>query len=78
MLNFTEYWYIIKYSVVRAKNMNEGLNLNVVGVEKVNEESYFDGGLLQLIGWRLLGFIVTAITFGICFPAAFCMIYKKK
>ena len=41
-----------------------------------NEKSYFDGGLLQLIGWKLLGFIVTVCTFGICFPWAICMVYR--
>ena len=40
------------------------------------DKSYFDGGLLQLIGWRILGFLVTAITFGICFPWAYTMIYS--
>ena len=39
----------------------------------MNEESYFDGGLLQLIGWSILGFIVTACTLGICYPWAICM-----
>lgn len=29
------------------------------------EESYFDGGLLQLIGWYLLGGLITACTLGI-------------
>ena len=40
--------------------------------------SYFDGGLLQLIGWRILGFLVTLCTFGICYPWALCMVYKWK
>ncbi|MCL1821457.1 MAG: DUF898 family protein [Prolixibacteraceae bacterium] len=40
------------------------------------EESYFDGGLLQLIGWRIAGVIVTVFTLGICLPWASCMIYK--
>lgn len=34
--------------------------------------SYFDGGLLQLIGWRILGFFITILTLGICFPWALC------
>lgn len=37
--------------------------------------SYFDGGLLQQIGWTLLGILVTACTFGICYPWALCMLY---
>ena len=42
----------------------------------MEKESYFDGGLLQLIGWKILGFIITFITLGICFPWAICMIYR--
>ena len=40
------------------------------------EKSYFDGGLLQLIGWQILGGLVTALTLGICYPWAICMIYR--
>lgn len=39
-------------------------------------KSYFDGGLLQLIAWRLLGICITVITLGICYPWAFTMIYQ--
>jgi uncharacterized membrane protein YjgN (DUF898 family) len=39
-------------------------------------KSYFDGGLLQLIGWKLLGAIITICTAGICFPWAYTMIYS--
>lgn len=39
------------------------------------KKSYFDGGLLQLIGWRFLGAFVTIFTFGICYPWALCMVY---
>ena len=39
-------------------------------------KSYFDGGLFQKIGWKILGWIVTTITFGICLPWAYCMIYN--
>ena len=38
--------------------------------------SYFDGGLLQLIGWQLLGLIITTCTLGICFPWAYTMVYS--
>jgi len=38
------------------------------------EDSYFDGGLFQLIGWRILGTLITILTLGICFPWAITMI----
>ena len=38
-------------------------------------DSYFDGGLLQLIGYHLLGILVTVCTLGICLPWAFTMVY---
>ena len=38
--------------------------------------SYFDGGLLQLIGWQILGSIITSLTLGICFPWAYCMVFS--
>ena len=40
------------------------------------KESYFDGGLFQLIGYRILGGLVTTITLGICLPWAYTMIYS--
>ena len=40
-----------------------------------SSESYFDGGLLQLIGWYILGGLVTMCTLGICYPWSLCMIY---
>jgi len=38
--------------------------------------SYFDGGLLQLVGWQILGSLITSLTLGIAFPWAYCMIYN--
>lgn len=40
------------------------------------KDSYFDGGLFQLMGWKILVTIVTILTFGICYPWAFCMVYN--
>ena len=40
------------------------------------EQSYFDGGLLQLICWQILGALITVLTLGICYPWAICMIYR--
>ena len=45
-------------------------------MEIQTEKSYFDGGLLQLIGWHILGSLVTVLTLGICYPWAICMIYR--
>ena len=38
--------------------------------------SYFDGKLIQLIGYKLLGFIITAFTLGIAYPWALCMVKR--
>jgi hypothetical protein len=38
-------------------------------------QSYFDGGLFSLIGWKILGFLITLFTLGICYPWALCMSY---
>ena len=45
-------------------------------MEVQTENSYFDGGLLQLIGWQILGGLITTLTLGICYPWAICMIYR--
>lgn len=38
--------------------------------------SYFDGGLLSLFGWKILGYFLTAITFGIAYPWSVCFIKR--
>ncbi len=41
-------------------------------------DSYFDGGLLQLLGWNILGLLLTLITLGLGLPWAICMKYRWK
>ena len=48
------------------------------GLLMAKHDSFFDGGLLQLIGWNLLGLLVTGLTLGICYPWALCMVYGWK
>ena len=49
---------------------------NVIIQEPLNQgKSYFDGGLLSLIGWNILGFLITFFTLGICYPWALCLSY---
>lgn len=43
---------------------------------KTESGSYFDGGLLQLIGTCLWGGFITIITLGICTPWAICLYYR--
>ena len=45
-------------------------------METQNGKSYFDGKLLQLVCWQILGGIITGITLGFCYPWAVCMIYR--
>lgn len=44
--------------------------------KEVRTDSYFDGGVLELIGWRILAFLITAVTLGIATPWAKCMLYS--
>ncbi|WP_313885202.1 DUF898 family protein [Clostridium sp. DJ247] len=54
------------------------VSLNVNINNSTSTQSYFDGGLLQLIGYNILGIIITVCTLGICFPWAVCMQIKWK
>lgn len=47
-------------------------------VVEAKSKSHFDGGLLQYIGWSIIGFFVTVFTLGICYPWALTMIYGWK
>lgn len=68
-------------TAIKNKNYEKAKELEVKiktyekehGLEKA---SYFDGGLLQLIGWKVLGNILTVMSFGIAYPWAVCFIKK--
>ncbi|EUJ31727.1 hypothetical protein PCORN_04203 [Listeria cornellensis FSL F6-0969] len=45
---------------------------------RTDELLFFDGGLLQFIGWSILGILVTVLTIGICYPWALTMNYGWK
>lgn len=45
---------------------------------KYGRQSFFDGGLLSLIGQTILGGILTIFSFGILYPWALCMTYGWK
>ena len=56
----------------------EPVELPVEPVIDTNAPSYFDGRLYQMIGWWLLGALVTIVTLGICFPLAYGWIVAWK
>ncbi len=56
--------------------MSDNINVSVNVDSKTASDSKFDGGLLQLIGWSILGWLVTVLTLGICYPWAFCMFFS--
>lgn len=43
--------------------------------EKFGRASFFDGRLLALIGWSILGFLVTVLSLGILYPWSLVMVY---
>ena len=62
----------------QAMNNNQtmNLNINIGNPSSSSGESYFDGGLFQLIGWGFLGLLVTVLTLGFGLPFAACMVYR--
>jgi uncharacterized membrane protein YjgN (DUF898 family) len=72
----TSITYKIKTSQERSFKMSEIATATINPQQKAESNSYFDGGLLQLIGWSILGFFITVCTLGICYPLALCLVYK--
>jgi len=46
--------------------------------KEVRTDSYFDGSVIELIGWKLLSFLITVITLGIGGPWGQCMLYSYQ
>ena len=45
--------------------MSQTINVSINGVMNSSGDSFFDGGLLQWIGWIIPGMLATALTLGI-------------
>jgi uncharacterized membrane protein YjgN (DUF898 family) len=43
--------------------------------QRNGRQSFFDGGLFQLIGWSLLGLIATVLSFGLLYPWSLCRLF---
>ncbi len=56
--------------------MPSDVNVHVSIDQGAVSESHFDGGLLQLVGWTILGTLVTVLTLGICYPWSYTMLYR--
>lgn len=46
--------------------------------KEIRTDSYFDGSLIELIGWRVLAFLISVITLGIGATWAQCMLYSYQ
>jgi uncharacterized membrane protein YjgN (DUF898 family) len=46
--------------------------------KEVRTDSYFDGKVLELIGWKLLSYLITCVSAGIAYPWGKCMIYRYQ
>lgn len=48
------------------------------GNKQVRTDSYFDGSLIELIGWKILSYLITTITLGIGAAWGQCMLYSYQ
>jgi hypothetical protein len=42
------------------------------------KESNFDGGLLGLIGWNIIAFLITFLSFGLLYPFAIVLVLRWR
>lgn len=60
-------------------SLAEDISKQIVAYQQekgLSKASYFDGKLIQLIGYKLLGLLITAFTLGIAYPWALCMVKR--
>lgn len=46
--------------------------------DEVRTDSYFDGKVLDYVGWLLLSYLISFLTFGIASPWGKCILYKYR
>ena len=51
-------------------------NIEVTNEKRI--DSYFDGKVLDYIGWKLLSWLITFASLGIASPWGKCMLYKYQ
>jgi len=66
-----------KEPVVQIEN-NEQFEQVELKKQEVRTDSYFDGSLIELIGWKILSFLITIVTLGIAAPWGQCMLYAYE
>ena len=47
-------------------------------IKETRTDSYFDGKLLELIGWKLLAYLISSVTATIASPWGKCLVYKYQ
>jgi len=58
--------------------MAETVQVTAKADPRQHTESYWDGHLIQLIGWMILGAILVTITLGIMYPWYYCVLQRWK
>ncbi len=61
--------------IIQRGDSKFDINTNETNRIVKTSTSYFDGSLLQLIGWTILGWLIIWITLGILYPWVLCMVY---
>ena len=66
---------VSRFNIKKGENIMEEVT-QVTNEVQNNSDSYFDGGVFQLLGWKILGGLVTGFTLGICYPFAVNWLYS--